>query len=73
MKSDRENLLQDGLYSHDFMEMWLNCTKLNLEYMSIYVNTFQRTSMDVHKLVQWDLFYDTWFSNMERTRSRVTF
>jgi hypothetical protein len=50
MNSDGGNLFQNGLFLHDFMDEWINWRKLNLEFMSIYVDTFLRTVSNGHKL-----------------------
>ncbi len=50
MNSDRGNLFQNGLFLHDFMDRQINWRKLNLEYMTIYVDTFLRTVSNGHKL-----------------------
>ena len=50
MNSDGGNLFQNGLFLHDFMDEWINWRKLNLEYMSIYIDTFLRTVSNGHKL-----------------------
>ena len=66
MNSDVENLFQHGLYLHDFIDGWINWTKLNVEYTSIYVDTFLRTASNGHRLGRWDEFYDIWLSTMDR-------
>ncbi len=66
MNPHRENLFQDELYLLDFMDASVNWTKLNLEYISVYIDTYFSTSQDVLKLGQWDTFYDRWLSNIDR-------
>ena len=60
------DLSLDGQISFNLLEVCINWTKLNSEYLSIYVDTFLSTASEFHKLGQWTEFYDSWFSNMDR-------
>jgi poly[(R)-3-hydroxyalkanoate] polymerase subunit PhaC len=66
MNLNSQDLFQDKLYSIDFTNTWFDWTRMNLEYMSIYIDTFLRTASDVHKLGRLDRFYDSWLSHMDR-------
>jgi poly[(R)-3-hydroxyalkanoate] polymerase subunit PhaC len=65
MNLNTQDLFQDKLYSIDFMDVCIDWTRMNLEYMSIYIDTFLTTASDVHKLGRFDRFYDTWLSQMD--------
>ena len=60
------DLSLDGQILFNLLEVCNNWTKLNSEYLSIYVDTFLRTASEFRKPGQWTEFYDSWFSNMDR-------
>ena len=60
------DLSLDGQISLNLLEVCINWTKLNSEYLSIYVDTFLKTASEFHKPGRWTEFYDSWFSNMDR-------
>ena len=58
------DLSLDGQILFNLLEVCNNSTKLNSEYLSIYVDTFLRTASEFRKPGWWTEFYDSWFSNI---------
>lgn len=60
-----DNFLLYGQGMMDFFGVCDNWTRLNLKYMSIYVNTFLKTAREFYKLENVNDFYGSWLSNMD--------